>query len=151
LRDAGFVVENAIAEDLPPIKADPAAVNTCLENLISNAIKYAGEKQWLGVQVRKMNVNSHSEVQVSVEDKGIGIAANDLPHIFEPFYRVQTVRDGQIRGVGLGLHLVKRMMEGMGGQITASSQVGRGSCFVLHFPTVEITEGENSGAAGSAT
>lgn len=151
LRDAGFVVENAIAENLPPIKADPAAVNTCVENLISNAIKYAGEKQWLGVEVRKMDVNSHAEVQVRVEDKGIGIAAGDLQRIFEPFYRVQSVRDGQIRGVGLGLHLVKRMMEGMGGQVTASSQVGRGTCFVLHFPTAENAEGENGRAAGSET
>ena len=151
LRDAGFVVENAIAKDLPPIKADPEAVNTCVENLISNAIKYAGEKQWLGVEVRKMDVNSHSEVQVSVEDKGIGIAPGDLPHIFEPFYRVQSVRDGQIRGVGLGLHLVKRMMEGMGGQVTASSQFGKGTCFTLHFPTAEIIEGENGHAASSTT
>ena len=151
LRDAGFVVENAIAENLPPIKADPAAVNTCVENLISNAIKYAGEKQWLGVEVRKIDVNSHSEVQVSVGDKGIGIAGNDLPHIFEPFYRVQSARDGQIRGVGLGLHLVKRMMEGMGGQVTASSQVGKGTCFTLHFPTAEIAEDENLSAAGSET
>jgi signal transduction histidine kinase len=49
-------------------------------------------------------------VQISVEDHGIGISSADLAHIFEPFYRVQAVRDHQIRGVGLGLYLVKRMM-----------------------------------------
>jgi signal transduction histidine kinase len=134
LRDAGFVVEKEIAENLPSVVADPEAVNSCLENLISNAMKYAGEKQWLEVRARAVQENSHAEVQVIVEDRGIGIPARDLPHIFEPFYRVQAARDGQIRGVGLGLHLVKRMMEGMGGQVTASSEVGRGTCFVLHFP-----------------
>ena len=147
LRDAGFVVEKAIAEDLPPVVADPEAVNTCMENLISNAIKYAGEKQWLGVRARTVNGNSHAEVQVSVEDRGIGIPADDLPHIFEPFYRVQAVRDGQIRGVGLGLHLVRRMMEGMGGRVTASSEVGRGTCFVLYFPVSSSVEHKNGRTA----
>jgi signal transduction histidine kinase len=79
---------------------------------------------------------------VRVEDKGIGIPPDDLPHIFEPFYRVQAVRDGQIRGVGLGLHLVKRMMEGMGGRVTVTSEVGRGTCFVLHFPAADSKEEE---------
>jgi signal transduction histidine kinase len=147
LRDAGFVVEKEIAEDLPPVVADPAAVNSCMENLISNAMKYAGEKQWLEVRASAVNANSQAEVQVSVEDKGIGIPAEDLQHIFEPFYRVQAARDGQIRGVGLGLHLVKRMMEGMGGQVTASSEVGRGTRFVLHFPVPAPTEHKNGQAA----
>jgi two-component system, OmpR family, phosphate regulon sensor histidine kinase PhoR len=91
----------------------------------------------------------NGEVQVSVEDKGLGIPAEDLPHIFEPFYRVQAVRDGQIRGVGLGLHLVKRMMEGMGGRVSVMSEVGRGTRFVLHFPVTR--PGENSGAVSWKT
>ena len=56
------------------------------------------------------------EVQLSVGDRGMGIPTRDLPHIFEPFYRVASVREGEIRGVGLGLYLVKRAMEGMGGR-----------------------------------
>jgi signal transduction histidine kinase len=80
------------------------------------------------------------EVQVSVEDKGIGIPTRDLPNIFEPFYRVQATRDGQIRGVGLGLYLVKHMMEAMGGRVTVTSEPGRGSFFVLHFPVSEPAE-----------
>jgi signal transduction histidine kinase len=79
-------------------------------------------------------------VQVSVEDKGRGIPAEDLAHIFEPFYRVQEVRDGQLRGVGLGLHLVKRMMEGAGGRVSVTSEVGRGTRFVLHFPVAQETK-----------
>ena len=71
---------------------------------------------------------------ISVEDKGIGISSADLAHIFEPFYRVQSVRDNQIRGVGLGLYLVKRMMEDMGGRVSVTSELGRGTVVVLHFP-----------------
>jgi signal transduction histidine kinase len=134
LRDAGFEVEKVIGEHLPAVTADPQAVSKCLENLISNAIKYADEKHWLGVRAVAVKGSQNAEVQVSVEDKGMGIPAEDLAHIFEPFYRVQAARDGQIRGVGLGLHLVKRMMEGMSGWVSVTSEVGRGTRFVLHFP-----------------
>ena len=136
LREAGFSVEKTVPDHLPPVKADPEAVSKCLENLLSNAIKYAGPNQWVGVRAQAVNGAQKAEVQISVRDRGRGISAEDLPHIFEPFYRTQEVRDGQIRGVGLGLHLVKRMMEGMGGQVTVTSEANQGTCFVLHFPAV---------------
>jgi signal transduction histidine kinase len=138
LRAAGFAVEEEISADLPLVVADPGAVSKCVENLVSNAVKYAGEKRWLAVRARlapAAPADSQPEVQISVEDKGMGIPAADLPSIFEPFYRVQAVRDGQIRGVGLGLYLVKRLMEGMGGRVSVSSELGRGTYFILHFPT----------------
>ena len=145
LRDAGFELEKTIGDHLPAVKADAQAVSKCLENLISNAIKYADERHWLGVRAVAVNGDHSAELQVSVEDQGTGIPTEDLPHIFEPFYRVQAVRDGQIRGVGLGLHLVKRMMEGMGGRVSVTSEVGRGTRFVLHFPIA----GANQPGAGS--
>jgi signal transduction histidine kinase len=141
LRDAGFVLEKTISDGLPPVLADPAALSKCLENLISNAIKYADSTRWLAVRAIAVNGNQNGEVQVCVQDKGKGIAARDLAHIFEPFYRVQEARDGQIRGVGLGLHLVKRMMEGMGGSVSVASEVGEGTQFVLHFPVASWKEG----------
>ncbi len=147
LLDAGFAIEKNISDDLPLVAADPAVVNRCVDNLISNAMKYAGENRWIGISTRLDASNPREEVQVSVEDKGIGISASDLPHIFEPFYRVQTARDGQIRGVGLGLHLVKRMMEEMGGSVSVSSEIRKGTCFTLHFPvpgTAERPTGETT-------
>ena len=134
LRDAGFSVEKEIGADLPLVVADSGAILTCLENLLSNAIKYGGANRWVAVRARVTAANPHPEVQISVEDKGIGIPTGDLSNIFDPFYRVQAVRDGQIRGVGLGLYLVKRMMESMGGRVTVSSELGRGTFFILHFP-----------------
>ena len=145
LRDKGFTVEKEIGLNLPIVMADPAAVSKCVENLISNAMKYGGTNQWIAVRARTTQIRSHDEVQISIEDRGIGISPADLPNIFEPFYRVNAVREGQIRGVGLGLYLVKRMIEAMGGRITVSSQIGRGSCFVLHFPVpnfVDRAQGE---------
>jgi signal transduction histidine kinase len=140
LREAGFAVEQVIDDNLPPVTGDPASVSKCMENLIGNAVKYAGDTHWLRVRVEAANGNQPPEVQVSVEDQGMGIPAGDLPHIFEPFYRVQAARDSQIRGVGLGLHLVKSMMEGMGGAVSVSSEEGRSTRFVLHFPVADSRE-----------
>ena len=134
LRDAGFTVEQECATPLPPVMADPAAVGMCMENLLSNAVKYAGTSHWISIRAQAVPARAPTEVQIGVTDRGLGISARDLPHIFEPFYRVQSVREHQIRGVGLGLYLVNRAMEGMGGRVSVSSEVGRGSCFTLHFP-----------------
>jgi signal transduction histidine kinase len=139
LRDAGFTLEKEIDPHLPIVMADPLAVSECVENLVSNAMKYGVTNRWIAVRARRARGGSQDEVQVSIEDRGIGCSAADVEKIFEPFYRSQAVREGQARGVGLGLYLVKRMIEGMGGRVSVSSEIGRGSCFVLHFlvPTVE--------------
>lgn len=147
LRDAGFTVEKECAVSLPPVVADPAAVGMCMENLYSNAVKYAGANRWIAVHARAVPPATPSEVQISVEDKGMGIPAKDLAHIFEPFYRVQSVRDHQIRGVGLGLYLLQRAMHGMGGRVSVSSEVGRGSCFTLHFPVAGSAQRPEGNAA----
>jgi signal transduction histidine kinase len=120
--------------------ADPAAAGMCMENLLSNAVKYAGASHWISIRAQAVPARAPTEVQISVTDRGMGISARDLPHIFEPFYRVQSVREHQIRGVGLGLYLVDRAMEGMGGRVSVSSEVGRGSCFTLHFPIAGTSE-----------
>ncbi len=147
LRGAGFTLERDIRADLLPAIADPAAVTKCLENLISNAMKYGGANRWLAVRLSSASMPT-PEIQIRVEDKGLGVPPADLPHIFEPFYRVQAVRDGPMRGVGLGLYLVKQMMESMGGSVSVSSQSGRGTVFVLHFPMGGFERG--AGRPGNA-
>jgi signal transduction histidine kinase len=140
LHDAGFTVAKEINQQLPAIVADPSAVITCIENLVSNATKYSNSSKWIAIRAYEGSVDSRPEVRISVEDKGIGISSADLAHIFEPFYRVQSVRDNQIRGVGLGLYLVKRMMEDMGGRVSVTSELGRGTVAVLHFPVADLAE-----------
>jgi signal transduction histidine kinase len=133
LAEAGLQVVKEIAPDLPPAMGDAEALEQCLENLLSNTVKYASSGQWLAVRAFVAEGDSRTEVRISVEDRGVGIPPADLSHIFEPFYRGKAARQGQLRGVGLGLHLVRRMMEGMGGRVTVSSRPGRGSTFTLHL------------------
>lgn len=140
LRDEGFVFHKEISPELPPVVADPEALGKCVENLISNAMKYSGQNRWVALRADSVLNEGSPEVQISVEDKGIGISPADLPHVFEPFYRAESVRDGQVRGVGLGLYLVKRMMEAMGGRVSVSSKVSKGSIFTLHFPVFDSVE-----------
>jgi len=140
LRDEGFTFHKEISPQLPFVVADPEAFGKCVENLISNAMKYSGENRWVALRAGCVLNQGSPEVQISIEDKGIGISPADLPHVFEPFYRAESVRDGQIRGVGLGLYLVKRMMEAMGGGVSVSSKLSKGSVFTLHFPVFDSAE-----------
>lgn len=140
LRDAGFTFHKEIGPQLPLVIADPEALSKCVENLVSNAMKYSGENRWVSLRAIRVFEGGSPEVQISVEDKGIGISGTDLPHLFEPFYRAQSARDREARGVGLGLYLVKRMMEAMGGRISVSSKPSKGSVFTLHFPAFESSE-----------
>ena len=125
----GFTVERDIGPDLPQVQADPQALSHCLENLIWNAMKYGGEARW--ARVRATAAEGGTRVRISVEDRGAGIDATDLPHIFEPFYRGKAALAAQIHGAGLGLSLARDIAESMGGHLEASSEPGRGSIFTL--------------------
>lgn len=146
LRDSGFTFEKKIEPELPFVIADAEALSKCVENLISNAMKYAGEERWIRLRAAYSAHGISSEVRISVEDKGMGISAADLPHVFEPFYRGQDAREGQVRGVGLGLYLVKRMMEAMGGGVSVSSKLSHGSTFTLHLPVWEAAQTQHEEA-----
>lgn len=134
IRTSGVTVEEHIDSDLPSVMADLPAVSHCVQNLIINAVKYGGEKRWIGVRARLTEKGTEREVQISVEDKGIGIEASELHRIFDPFYRSPAVVGAQIHGTGLGLALAKSVAESMGGRLTVSSKPGEGSVFILHLP-----------------
>jgi len=138
IRTAGFHVEQQVEPNLPRIVGDLPALSQCVQNLITNALKYGSEQKWIGIQAR---LSEHGlagkEVQISVSDRGIGIAPEEIRHIFEPFYRSPSVTAAQIHGTGLGLPLAKSIVEAMKGQVTVKSAPGRGSTFTLHLPCVE--------------
>jgi signal transduction histidine kinase len=129
----GFTVEEDVAPDLPLALGDSAAFSQCLQNLITNSLKYGGANKWTAVRAFVSQNGGKKEVCVSVEDRGMGIGNRELKQIFEPFYRSPEAVAAQIHGNGLGLPLTKTMMEAMSGKITVSSQPGKGSTFTLHL------------------
>ena len=140
IRSAGFTVERAIEPDLPQVNADFQALSRCLENLITNAVKYGGDERWIGVRAfRAISPQHEKEVCISVEDRGIGIDPQDLKEIFEPFYRSPAVTAAQIHGNGLGLPLAARIAEAMGGRLRVQSVPGKGSSFTVHLPVPDAT------------
>jgi len=136
LHEHGGLLEAFVAPSLPAVLADYSAVLQCLNNLLTNAIKYGGEAPWVGL--RAMTTADGRQIAISVEDHGLGIDPADLPHIFEPFYRGEAVTSAQIHGTGLGLSLAKSMAEAMGGKLTVESTPGKGSIFTLSLPAAPM-------------
>lgn len=139
--EKSFLIDKEIQPDLPLVNADPAALGNSLQNLLNNAMKYSGDRRWIGIRATTGENGKGKEVRITVEDKGRGIEASELPHIFEPFYRGRDVVAAQIRGNGLGLSLVKQIMESHRGKVTVTSEAGVGSSFTLHLP---VSSGDES-------
>lgn len=132
---AAFTVERDVQPDLPPVMGDPTALAQCLENLLTNAVKYAGTERWIGVRAyAERTATGAAHVCVDVTDRGLGIPAAERDRIFEPFYRGAAAIAAQIHGTGLGLALARSMAEMMDGTITVRSQPGQGSTFTLRLP-----------------
>jgi signal transduction histidine kinase len=141
IRSAGVTVEKQIQPNLPPVMIDFKAFAHCLQNLIANAVKYGGDRRWVGIKVSAQQFREHGrEIQIAVEDRGIGIEKDDLERVFEPFYRSPVATAAQIHGNGLGLPLVKTITEAMGGRLTVESVSNKGSTFTVHLPVVNHEE-----------
>jgi two-component system phosphate regulon sensor histidine kinase PhoR len=104
-----------------------------LLNLLVNAVKFNRDGGEVLVDVEQKDGHVH----IAVSDTGVGIPSQDLPRIFERFYRVDKARSRQVGGTGLGLSIVRHVVERMSGRVTVSSQLGKGSTFTIILPTVE--------------
>jgi len=142
--DSDFRVERNIERALPPVMGDSAALSGALQNLLLNAMKYSGDPRWVGIGARAKRNGNSREVEIIIEDRGLGIAPSDLPHIFEPFYRGKVIVDAQIHGNGLGLSLVKHAVETHGGRVSVKSKLGHGSAFTVHLPITEDSPRQSS-------
>jgi len=112
------------------VEGDSARLKQVVVNLLDNAIKYTQQNG--AIQLHVHAVNGHAILEV--EDNGVGISPEALPHIFERFYRVDQVRSGDFEGAGLGLSIVKAICSAHGAEIEAVSHPSRGSCFRAKFP-----------------
>ena len=128
MRDMVFDIE--LMPDLPMMRFDANAVSQCVTNLLSNAEKYSKGERWIGVKVRQVV----GFVEVLVSDHGIGIRAEDIEHIFEPFFRSKEQNALRRKGTGIGLSITKVIMQAHGGDVIVRSNLGQGSTFILRFP-----------------
>jgi two-component system sensor histidine kinase BaeS len=117
-------------DELPAVWADADMVNQIVYNLVLNAIKYTPD----GGQIIIAAIAESSMVQITVTDTGIGIAVEDLEHVFDYFYRVDSARAKASGGTGLGLALVKQMVLAHGGEVKVESKLGQGSTFTILLP-----------------
>jgi len=131
IRSRGFDVKLHIADAVDEQSWDREAVSRAVLNLIDNAIKYSGDDNKLIDVVLRQTEQS---VVIEVSDRGIGIDAGDLAHIFEPYFRAQFSDTQTRRGAGLGLTLVQQIIASHGGTIEVESKPGSGSTFRLLFP-----------------
>jgi two-component system, OmpR family, phosphate regulon sensor histidine kinase PhoR len=128
--EKGLNVMVDLPEHLPPVRADETRLQEVLYNLLDNAVKYSRE----GGDLRLAAQQRNGEIALSVSDTGIGIGKNDLPRIFERFYRVDKARSRELGGTGLGLSIVKHIAQLHGGRVEAESEPGQGTTIRILLP-----------------
>jgi two-component system sensor histidine kinase VicK len=112
------------------MNADSERIGQVLNNLLTNALKYSDEERPVCMQLSRQG----KQALVQVEDKGVGIPKDELPLIFDRFFRARTARNGPQRGLGLGLAICKEIIERHHGRIWVTSEEGKGSTFTIELP-----------------
>ncbi len=121
-----------LPRDLPKVKADKLRIREILDNLITNAIKYSNPGNEITISAR---LHPEDETLViSVRDRGFGISESELPNLFKKFYRIKNDASRRISGTGLGLYIVKQMVEAHNGKIWVESKLNEGSTFSFTLP-----------------
>ncbi|NQT97909.1 MAG: hypothetical protein HQ562_09240 [Candidatus Marinimicrobia bacterium] len=133
LKKKGFTVQKEIATDLPAIPVDAEALASVLINLLSNALKFSPDRKEVIIRLFRKN----ESIVLQVADKGVGIPKAEIARIFQRFYRVKNNQDLVSKGSGLGLALVKYIIEAHSGWIQVESEPGEGSVFSIHLPLKE--------------
>jgi signal transduction histidine kinase len=130
VRHKDFVIQLEIEKPIPVIQADKESVSQAITNLIDNAVKYSGEAR--NIVVRALAEEKY--LIITVKDFGIGIKKEEIDKIFERFYRGGDELTRTVKGSGLGLTLVKQIVEAHHGNVSVESEVGKGSTFTVRIP-----------------
>jgi signal transduction histidine kinase len=117
-------------DDLPELQVDPEKIGQVMSNLLSNAVKYTPDGGQIEVAVER----EESGVRMLVKDSGVGIDPEDIPHLFTKFYQAKNAGKARTKGTGIGLALVKAIVDGHGGKLHVESEVGKGSMFCVELP-----------------
>jgi signal transduction histidine kinase len=128
--NSGFAIQTNIQSDLPSVLIDREAMAQAISNLVDNAIKYSGEVKQLSINTERLG----SDLSIEIADHGIGIPRAEQAKVFDKFYRVGNGLVHDVKGSGLGLSLVKHIIEAHNGTISVESDVGKGSRFTIRLP-----------------
>jgi len=134
---SGFDVKTNMQPELPSVLIDRDAMAQAISNLLDNAIKYSGEVKQLSITTRAIG----SDLSLEVADHGIGIPRTEQAKVFDKFYRVGNGLVHDVKGSGLGLSLVKHIVEAHHGRIFVDSDVGKGSRFTILLPLARGSDG----------
>jgi signal transduction histidine kinase len=135
LAGSNLVVDRHVGDGLPLVLADEIALKHALQNLVDNAVKYGTEgSNWIGISAAAVADDSGPAVEIRVADHGPGIPLDEQPHVFDPFFRGRRAVQDQVHGTGLGLNLVKKIVEAHGGTIRVESEPMKGTEFVVRIP-----------------
>jgi signal transduction histidine kinase len=134
-RERGIDVELRCPADLPPIIGDSDALQSALQNALGNAVKYSHGGGRVEVDVTA----TATEIRIMVADRGIGIDPSDLPHVFEPFFRGRRAVDSQVRGSGVGLGVMSKIVEAHGGRAHIAQRSGGGTLLTIVLPVATGT------------
>lgn len=135
-------IEMKVESGLPMVLGDSIALKHALQNLLTNAAKYGalppdhkgGTANWIGVSAAKAGGERHPVVEIRVADRGPGIPEDEQPHVFDPFFRGKRAIQDQIHGSGLGLNLVKKIVEAHGGTVRVESEPMKKTEFIVRLP-----------------
>jgi signal transduction histidine kinase len=132
---AGLTIEKHLDPKLPPLLADEIALRHAVQNLIDNALKYGVDgNNWIGISASKAVDRGADVIEIRVADRGPGIPVEEQSHIFDAFFRGRRAIEEQVHGTGLGLNLVKKIVEAHGGSIRVTSDSVNGTEFVMRIP-----------------
>ena len=134
-RERGVGIERRIEGPLPRVRAERAALRRAVANLLQNAILHGGDGGWVQLRAGPVGPESERKVRITVDDRGPGIPDSELPHLFEPFFRGAEAVSSQTRGSGLGLSLVKRIVDAHGGTVEVETSAG-GTAFTIVLPAL---------------